>query len=66
MARIKKSLEEAKVRAQQHSAEHPGVTVRVLDKIRQHSVVCASEWIYKERILDGWYTAATYKAGKEV
>lgn len=63
---MKKSVEEAKARAQKLSAEHPHNTVRVLDKPRKHAVVCASEWVYRERILDGWHTAAAYKAGKEV
>ena len=47
------------------SVEHPHNTVRVLDKSRKHAVVCASEWVYRERILDGWHVVTTYRAGKE-
>lgn len=63
---VKKSLEEAKGQAQQHSKEHPGITVRVMDKLHKRSVVCASEWVYKERVFDGWHTVVSYRAGKEV
>ena len=63
---MKKSVEEAKARAQKLSAEHTNNTVRVMDKPRKHAVVCASEWVYKERVFDGWNTVVTYRAGKEV
>lgn len=63
---MKKSVEEAKAQAQKLSAEHPHNTVRVLDKPRKHAVVCASEWAYRERILDGWHVVTAYRAGKEV
>ena len=62
----KKSLTEAENRARQHSVEHPSITVRVMDKYRKHAVVCASEWVYNERILDGWHTVVTYRNGKVV
>ena len=62
---MKKSIEEAKVQAQKLSAEHPHNTVRVMDKPWKYAVVCASEWGYKERVLDGWYVVTTYRAGKE-
>lgn len=65
-SRTKKSIEEAMIRAKQHSAQYPDRTVRVLDKLHKHAVVCASEWVYNERILDGWYTVVSYKAGREV
>lgn len=63
---MKKSIAEAMQRAQQQSAEHPHNTVRVMDKPRKHAVVTASEWVYKERILDGYVTVAVFKDGKEV
>ena len=63
---MKKSIAEAMQRAQQQSAEHPGVIVRVMDKPRKHAIVTASEWVYKERILDGYVTVAVFKDGKEV
>ena len=62
---MKKSLEEAKARAKQHSAEYPDVIVRVMDKPRRHAVVCTSEWSYRERVFAGWHTVAIYKDGKE-
>ena len=63
---MKKSVEEAKVQAQKLSAGHTHNIVLVLDKPRKHAVVCASEWVYRERILDGWHVVTTYRAGKEV
>lgn len=63
---MKKSLEEAKIQAYRHSMLHPGTTVRVMDKPRKHAIVCASEWVYRERVLDGWHTVLTYRNGKEV
>lgn len=63
---MKKSIAEAMQRAKAHSLEHLGITVRVLDRPRKHAVVCASEWIYKERVLEGWRTVAVFKDGKEV
>lgn len=62
---MKKSLKEATARAQRLSAEHPNNTVRVMDKPRNRAVVCASEWIYKERVLDGYVTVAVFKDGKD-
>ena len=63
---MKKSVEKATIRAKALSTENFGVPVRVMDKPRKHAVVTASEWVYCERILDGWHTVVTYRNGKEV
>lgn len=63
---VKKSIIEAQKRALQISEEHPDLTVRVLDKSRKHAVVNTSDWVYRERVLEGWHTVATFKGGKEV
>lgn len=63
---MKKSIIEAMEQARQHSAVYPDMIVRVMDKPRKHAVVTASEWIYRERVLAGWHTVATFKNGKEL
>lgn len=62
----KKSLVIAIESAINHSKEFPDILVRVMDKKNKRSVVCASEWIYKERVLSGWSTVASYKNGIKV
>ena len=59
---MKKSLEEAIIQAYRHSMLYPGM----MDKPRKHAIVCASEWVYRARVLDGWHTVLTYRNGKEV
>lgn len=63
---MKKSVIEARKRARQISEAHPDLTVRVLDKPRKHAVVNTSEWVYRERTLDGWHVVAVFKNGEEV
>lgn len=49
----KKSLEEAKHIAQKVSREYPEMIIVVMDKKGKKATYTASEWIYRERILDG-------------
>lgn len=62
----KKSLSEAHKRARGLSVENFGITVRVMDKKGCKAVITSSEWVYKERILEGWHTVTAYKNGEEV
>lgn len=62
----KKSLEEAKHIAQKVSREYPEIVIIVMDKKGQKATYTASEWIYRERILDGWHVVTKYKNGKIV
>lgn len=62
----KKSLDDAKCIAQKISMEYPDITMIVLDKKGMKATYTASEWIYRERILEGWHTVAKYKNGKLV
>lgn len=59
-----KSLLSAMERAQMDSLRHPEILYRVMYKKRCRAVYTASDWIYRERILDGWTTYCTFKAGK--
>lgn len=62
----KKSLEEAKHIAQKVSREYPEMIIIVMDKKGKKATYTASEWIYRERILDGWHVVTKYKNGKIV
>lgn len=62
----KKSLEEAKHIAQKVSREYPEMIIVVMDKKGKKATYTASEWIYGERILDGWHVVTKYKNGKIV
>ena len=62
----KKSLVRAMEEAQQLSIKHPGILYRVMDKPRKQAVVSGSEWIYRERILDGWYVYCKFQNGRMV
>lgn len=62
----KKSLSEAHNRAREISVENFGITVRVMDKKGCKAVITSSEWVYKERILEGWHTVTAYKNGEEI
>lgn len=64
MSREKKSLQAARTEAVETSKAHPGLTVRVMDKPRKTAVVTVSDWVYRERILDGWHTVEIYIDGK--
>ena len=63
---MKKSLELALVKAQEHSKKFPDILVRVMDKKGKRAVVTASDWIYRERVLEGYYTKAEYRNGERV
>lgn len=63
---IKKSLQEAKNRALQASKEYPEEILKVLDKKGCKATYTASNWIYRERILEGYHTVVTYKGGAEL
>ena len=60
----KKSLVLAMEQAQQLSIQHPGITYRVMDKPRRRAAVNASDWVYEELVLDGWYTYCSYQDGR--
>ena len=63
---MKKSIEAARVRAQKFSAMYPNNMVYVFDKKGKKAIISVSDWIWRERILEGWSPVALYKAGKEV
>lgn len=63
---MKKSIEEAKTRAKEHSEKHPGDRVVVMDKKYKDAVVSSVEWVIKERILDGWIIVAEFRAGEQI
>lgn len=62
----KKSLVLAMEEAQQLSIHHPGVVFRVMDKPRKRAVVNSSEFVYRERILDGWTCYCKFRDGRMV
>ena len=51
---------------QRLSKEHPTILYRVMDKKGQMAVCTGSDWVYRERVRDGWYTVAAYQNGSEV
>lgn len=59
---VKKAIEEAK----KLSEVYPTVKYAVMDKKGKRAVVTGSDWIYKERILEGYVTVAKFLGGKEV
>jgi len=63
---MKKSVVDACKAAEQYSAEHPEFVVFVMDKSRKRAVICVEDWIYRERILEGWRVVTKYQNGKEV
>ena len=66
MMKVKKSLEMAKAEALKLSEEHPTILYRVMDKKGQMAVCTGSDWVYRERVRDGWFTVAAYQNGSEV
>ncbi len=62
----KKSLARAMEEAQQLSIKHPGVMYWVMDKPRKRAIVTGSDWIYRERVLEGWHTYVKFLNGKMV
>lgn len=62
----KKSLVLAMEEAQQLSIKHPGITYKVMDKPRKRAVVTGSDWIYRERVLEGWHCYCEFKDGRMI
>ena len=62
----KKSLLEAVERARELSTAHPQTTYYVMDKPRKQAVVSGSEWIYRERILEGWHCYCKFRDGRMI
>lgn len=62
----KKSLVLAMEEAQQMSIKHPGVLYYVMDKPRKRAVVSGSEWIYRERVLEGWHCYCKFRDGRMI
>lgn len=63
---MKKSVYEAMERAKKHSEDFPTIRVWVMDKPRKHAVVCASDFVQRERIVEGWTVLAEFQNGKRV
>jgi hypothetical protein len=63
---VKKSLVEAEHNAKLHSKMNPYIDVWVMDKKNKRAVVCAFEFVRKNRILHGWHIVKTFLNGKEV
>lgn len=62
----KKSLVLAMEEAQQLSIKHPGVTYWVMDKPRKRAIVTGSDWIYRDRVLEGWHCYCKSRDGRMV
>lgn len=63
---MKKSLEQAKKSAIEHSKQFPDIIVYVMDKPKKRAVVSTVEWVVKQRVFEGYSTVAKYKNGEEV
>lgn len=61
----KKSLENAKKEALELSSMFPHL-YRVMDKKGEKSICTGLEWVYRERIMEGWRLVAMYRDGQEV
>lgn len=35
-------------------------------KTGQRAIVTGNPWVYRERIIDGYFTVATFKGGKQI
>ena len=62
----KKSLERAKAEAKAFSKDHLGAIIKVMDKRGRKAIYTGSPWVYRERILCGYRTVASYVGGEEV
>ena len=60
---MKDSIVKAEQEALRLSLANPNITYYVMDKKRKQAVCSASEWVVRERILDGWYGVCRYKNG---
>lgn len=63
---MKISVEEKMKEAEQMSLQYPDVLYRVMDKTGQRAIVTGNPWVYRERIIDGYFTVATFKGGKQI
>lgn len=52
--------------AEQMSLQYPDVLYRVMDKTGQRAIVTGNPCVYRERIIDGYFTVATFKGGKQI
>lgn len=60
---MKKSISVKMDEAKALSKQHPKIAFRVMDKAGEKAVVCASDWVYRERILAGWHVVVSYMNG---
>ena len=63
---MKKTVLEAVENAKLHSKMNPNNDVWVMGKKKKHAVICANEWVRKQRIMSGWRVVKTFRNGKEV
>lgn len=63
---MKISVEEKMKEAEQMSLQYPDVLYRVMDKTGQRAIVTGNPLVYRERIIDGYFTVATFKGGKQI
>ena len=62
----KKSLTVAKKEAQNMSLRNPGIVYYVMDKPRKRAIVTGSDWIYRDRVLEGWHCYCKSRDGRMV
>lgn len=53
---MKISVKEKMKEAEQMSLQYPDVLYRVMDKTGQRAIVTGNPWVYRERIIDGYFT----------
>lgn len=63
---MKISVKEKMKEAEQMSLQYPDVLYRVMDKTGQRAIVTGNSCVYRERIIDGYFTVATFKGGKQI
>lgn len=60
----KKSLVQAMDTARHLSIAFPGSTYWVMDYPRKRAVVTGVDWVYRERVLEGWRCYCKFKNGE--
>lgn len=63
---MKRSLEEACVKAKELSLLHKDHKVYVMDKPHQKPRIHLSDWCAKESILEGWHGVTKFLNGEEI